>query len=267
MEIINQQLALGKIRHALFDFDGTISLIRAGWQEVMLEMMFEILIKTPTHESEKALSSVIKEFITRLTGKQTIYQMIQLREEVEKRGGEAKEPLEYKHHYHDLLMKKIQYRLEGLKKKEIESTGMMVPGTMRILELLKNEGVVCYLASGTDEKFVIEEAELLGVTHYFASIYGAQDDYKNFSKRMVIQRIIRENRLKGDELVAFGDGFVEIEDTKMVGGIAIGVATNEESRIGINQWKRRRLIQAGADIIIPDFRESEKLVEYLFQEA
>ena len=42
-----------------------------------------------------------------------------------------------------------------------------------------------------------------------------------------------------------------------------GVATNEETREGINEWKRNRLIQAGADIIVGDFREADKLLEIL----
>jgi phosphoglycolate phosphatase len=105
----------------------------------------------------------------------------------------------------------------------------------------------------------------LGLTPYFGDhIYGALDDYQNFSKRMVIERILRENHLAGPELVAFGDGFVEIEDTKAAGGIAIGVASSEATRQGIDAWKRQRLIQAGADLIIPDFRDHEALVAYLF---
>jgi len=71
--------------------------------------------------------------------------------------------------------------------------------------------------------------------------------------------------LSGPEFVAFGDGFVEIEDTVRVGGIGIGVATNEAERAGIDEWKRTRLIQAGADVIVPDFREHAALVAYLFE--
>jgi hypothetical protein len=63
--------------------------------------------------------------------------------------------------------------------------------------------------------------------------------------------------------VAFGDGYVEIEDTKAAGGIAVGVASNEAIRSGIDEWKRRRLIAAGADIIVPDFREGGQLLAYL----
>ena len=39
IEIVNQSIPRGHVRHALFDFDGTLSLIREGWQGVMIPMM------------------------------------------------------------------------------------------------------------------------------------------------------------------------------------------------------------------------------------
>jgi phosphoglycolate phosphatase-like HAD superfamily hydrolase len=133
-----------------------------------------------------------------------------------------------------------------------------------MLKGLKDRGVVMYLASGTDEVYVKQEAGLLGVDPYFAGIYGAQDDYRSFSKKMVIDRILTENKLHGKELLGFGDGYVEIENIKGVGGFACGVATDEERRRGVDQWKRNRLKSSGADIVIPDFTESQKLADYLF---
>jgi len=44
------------------------------------------------------------------------------------------------------------------------------------------------------------------------------------------------------------------------------VASDEVRKEGVNEWKRNRLIGAGADIIVPEFREQEKLVAYLFGE-
>ena len=135
-----------------------------------------------------------------------------------------------------------------------------------MLRFMEARGVTCYLASGTDEPFVRDEATALGITSHFTAIRGALDDYHSYSKQMIIDRIISENHLSGSELVAFGDGFVEIENTKAVGGIAVGVASNETTRHGIDERKRLRLIQAGADVIVPDFREHERLGEYLFGE-
>ncbi len=78
--------------------------------------------------------------------------------------------------------------------------------------------------------------------------------------------IIAEHDLHGPELVGFGDGYVEIQNVADVGGIAVGAATDEERREGIDEWKRNRLIVAGADVIIPDFREHERLLAWLFAE-
>ena len=264
LEIIHPDIVRGRIRHALFDFDGTLSLIREGWQGVMIPLMVEWLLETPKHESEAELTTVVTEFVTRLTGKQTIYQTIQLAEEIVKRGGKPLDPLEYKRIYLDRLWARIRHRVEALKAGQLAPDEWMVPGGRAMLEALRERGVDCYLASGTDEPYVLDEAAALRITPYFAGIYGAQDDYKRFSKKLLIERIIAEQGLSGPEFVAFGDGFVEIEDTKLVNGIAVGVATNEAERAGIDEWKRTRLIQAGADVIVPDFREHAALVDYLF---
>ncbi len=266
IEIINPHIQRGQVRHALFDFDGTISLIREGWQGVMIPMMVEVLLETPRHESEEELCAVVTEYVDRLTGKQTIYQMIQLCEEVRKRGGQPADPLAYKRMYHERLWERIRGRIAALESGAVSPEEMMVPGALEMVKALRARGVTCYLASGTDLPYVLDEAAALGLTPYFAGIYGALDDYRRYSKRMVIQRIINEHRLSGSEFVAFGDGFVEIEDTKAVGGIAVGVASNEATRRGINEWKRQRLIAAGADVIVPDFRGREKLAAYLFAE-
>lgn len=266
IEIINPYIERGHIRHALFDFDGTVSLIREGWQGVMIPMMVELLMQTPKHESEAELRALVTEFVERLTGKQTIYQMIQLCDEIEKRGGQPLDPLAYKRMYHDRLWEHIEGRIAALKSGRVSPEEMMVPGSVAMIKAMRARGVMCYLASGTDETCVLDEAAVLGLLPYFAGIYGALDEYKRYSKKMVIERIINENQLRGSEFVAFGDGFVEIENAKAVGGMAVGVASNESARCGVSEWKRRRLIQAGADIIIPDFREHERLVAYLFAE-
>jgi phosphoglycolate phosphatase-like HAD superfamily hydrolase len=265
IEVTNPHVERGRIRFALFDFDGTISLIREGWQGVMIPMMVEILLDTPHHASEAELTQVVTEFVTRLTGKQTIYQMLQLAEEVKERGGTPLDPLDYKHEYLRRLWTRIGDRVADLKARRKSPDDFIVPGALGLLAALRDRDVTCYLASGTDHPYVLDEAGVLGLPVYFGDhIYGALDDYQSFSKRMVIERILRENRLAGPELVAFGDGFVEIEDTKAVGGIAVGVASNEATRQGIDAWKRERLIQAGADLIIPDFREHEAMVTFLF---
>jgi len=267
IEILHPDIPRGRFRSVLFDFDGTLSLIREGWPQVMIPMMVEVLRETGTSETNAELTQAVEDFVMRLNGRQTIYQMIQLADEVRKRGGRPLEPLQYKHRYHDLLMERIRTRLGALQSRKAGPADWTVPDSHALLANLHQRGLALYLASGTDVKYVRQECDLLGLAPYFGPhVYGALDDYKNFSKQMIIERILREHNLRGEELLGFGDGFVEIEEIKRVGGVAVAVASDEENRRGINRWKRNRLIQAGADIVIPEYRKHELLLRYLFAE-
>lgn len=253
------------ISHILFDFDGTLSLIRQGWPEVMVPMFVEALPRQPG-ETQEAIRQMVLDDIMRLNGKQTIYQMIQLTERIQDRGGQPREPLWYKHEYLRRLDLHIGARVAGLSSRSIAPDDMLVHGARALLEHLRSMGLPLYLASGTDLSAVKREAELLEITEYFGShIYGALDDYKQFSKKMVIDRIIAENRIDGRQLLSFGDGYVEIENTKQVGGLAVAVASDEANNGSgqVDQWKRRRLLGVGADVVIPDFRDAVGLVDYL----
>jgi phosphoglycolate phosphatase-like HAD superfamily hydrolase len=250
----------------LFDFDGTLSLIRQGWPEVMTPMFAEMLPPLPG-ETLEARSRLCLEDILRLNGKQTIYQMIQLADRIKERGGTPREPLWYKHEYLRRLEERIHHRLEGLRSGAIRPDDLLVYGARKMVEALLRRGLPIYLASGTDEHCVKAEAELLDLTRYFGRhIYGALDDYKKFSKKIVIERILRENAIRGEQLVSFGDGYVELENTKEVGGLAVAVASDEahngEGRF--DEWKRQRLLGVGADLVVPDFRDVEGLIECIF---
>jgi phosphoglycolate phosphatase-like HAD superfamily hydrolase len=267
IEILRPDLPRGQFRSVLFDFDGTLSLIREGWPQVMIPMMVDVLRQTGTGEPPERLRAVVEDFVMRLNGRQTIYQMIQLADEVRRRGGTPLEPVAYKHRYHELLMERIRGRLAALHSGAAVAEDWTVPGSHALLENLRRRGLTLYLASGTDLTFVREEVELLGLTSYFGThIYGALDDYQNFSKKMIIERILRDHDLHGSELLGFGDGFVEIEEVKSVGGVAVAVASDEVARRGVNAWKRLRLIRAGTDIVIPEYRRQERLLRYLFAE-
>lgn len=264
MEIVLADHVRGDLRAALFDFDGTLSLLRRNWQDTMIPMMVEVLAETGTAETREQLFDIVEEFVMRLNGRQTIYQMMQLAEEVTKRGGRPLEPLAYKHRYHDLLWQQVGERVETVRSGRIPRDELTVPGTRALLQSLRAAGLSLYLASGTDLKYVQDEVAVLGLAEFFGEhIYGALDDYKKFSKGMIIQQILRDVGVPGRQIVGFGDGFVEIEELKRVGGLAIGVASNEETRQGVNDWKRRRLIQAGADLIIPDYRSLDVLLEQI----
>jgi phosphoglycolate phosphatase len=252
-------------RVCVFDFDGTISLIRSGWMDVMVPMMVEILCDLHTGESQAELRATVEDFIWRLTGKQTMYQMIAFAGEVSKRGGKPRDPLEYKKMYLDRLHTRIHDRLEELRRREVSPEKYLVPGARALIEALRERGLRLYLASGTDQPYMREEADLLDVARYFEGrVYGALDDYQSFSKKILIDRLIARSEFQGPEFLGFGDGYVEIENIKEVGGVAVGVATAEPECRTVDEWKRQRLAGVGADFIIPNFLCRDELLAALF---
>jgi phosphoglycolate phosphatase len=257
-----------EISHVLFDFDGTLSLIRQGWPEIMLPMFIEMFPRK-AGQSEEQIGRLLYDDMMRLNGKQTIYQMIQFAQRVKEQGSEPRDPLWYKNEYLRRLGRHISGRIEALRTASIAPDSLLVHGARPMLELLRKRGLRLYLASGTDEPFVKSEAALLKIDHYFGEqIYGARDDYKTFSKKMVIERILRENTIPGSRLLAFGDGYVEIENTREAGGLAVAVASDEANNGSgrMDAWKRNRLLEVGADLVIPDFRDAGPLLEVIFQE-
>ena len=248
-------------KSALFDFDGTLSLIREGWQQVMIPYFCELLQDCPDNGGD--IKVCVTDFVDRLTGKQTIFQCIQVGEEIKKRGGKAEDPMVYKTEYLRRLNEKIKDRKSGLKNGTISPDELLVPGSIKLIEKLKDAGLSVYCASGTDNSAVLEEAKLLGLDKYFGeNIYGALDEHAtDCTKELVIKRILSENKITGEELISFGDGYVEIELIANTGGYSVAVATDEKRKKGIDDWKRSRLTQAGASAVIPDFTEADKIMD------
>jgi len=267
IEVLNAKLPRGGYKVALFDFDGTLSLVRRNWQAVMIPMFVDVLASTGTPESRDELGVIVEDFVMKLNGKQTIYQAMRLADEVTKRGGTPLAPLAYKHRYLELLWVQIEERVVGLKNGSIPTDDLTVPGSRELLQTLTDRGITPILASGTDIQYVKDEVAALRLDHFFGDrIYGALDDYKKFSKAMVIEKIVADLKHAGVEpraLVAFGDGYVEIEETKKAGGTAIGVASEEETRQGVNLWKRNRLVGVGADVVVGDYRPLDELLAVL----
>jgi len=255
-----------RISHVVFDFDGTISLIRQGWPEVMVPMLVELLPRVEG-DTEEGVRQMLYDDIMELNGKQTIYQMIRFAERVKERGGAPKEPVWYKREYLRRLDERIGHRVAGLRDGSVRPEEWLVHRVGDLLDLLRERGAMCYLLSGTDEEYVREEAALLGVdSHFDGRIYGARDDYQSFSKKIAMDRMFEEHGISGENLLSFGDGYVEIENTRQLGGLAVAVASDEahngEGRV--DEWKRQRLLGVGANIVIADYRDSGALLDMIF---
>jgi phosphoglycolate phosphatase len=265
VETITQRQPETSPRLAFFDFDGTVGLVRAGWMQVMIGQALAALRATGTSETDEELRALVEEFVFRLTGKPTIYQMMELAENVRKRGGIALDPAQYKQQFLDELQEESERRLNDLRGGELPPDIHMVPGTRAVLEDLRRRGVRLYLVSGTDDALVQEEARLFDIARYFdGGVYGSPGDDSDFSKRGMVEQVVAKGEARGSEVVGFGDGHVELEAVKEVGGVAVGLATLEPECDRIDEWKRERLIESGADYIIPNYLCWDDLKEHLF---
>ena len=272
LTVMNQ---LGEIKHAVFDHDGTISTLRQGWEEIMEPVMIKSILGEKYSSIDQAgyneVVKQVREFINKTTGIQTIFQMEGLVKMVEDFGfvpkSEMLDKFDYKKIYNSALMEMVEKRLQKLKTGELDTFDFMLKGAFEFLTETKKRGVTMYLASGTDVEDVINEATLLGYADMFdGGIYGAVRDVTKFSKKMVMEKIINENDLKGNELAVFGDGPVEIRECRRFEGIATGITSNEIRRYGMDIDKRPRLVKAGAQFLISDFSQYLKLIKLLFKE-
>ena len=252
-----------QISHVIFDFDGTLSWLRHGWPQMMVEL-FRPYYQACPGETEAEIRHTLLSEILSLNGKQTIFQMIRFHERVH---GKCPMPEELLHEYQSRLDRAIAQRTELIRTGQAAPDQFVIHGARALLEKLSARGLLLIVLSGTIEHRVKEEAKLLGLDHYFAHhIYGSTLDPAHFSKKLVIDRLLREEKISGHHLLSFGDGPIEIAETKAVGGLAIAVATDEEQNGSgkLDPFKKTALTQAGADALIPDFRNPDQFIKTIF---
>ena len=273
IELCAESIPFGRIKHAVFDADGTISTLRQGWEEVMAPVMVKAILGEQ-HDTVDAsvyekVRRYVHDYIDQSTGLQTILQMEALVEMVRESGFVPAEQIldkfGYKQIYNEALMAVVGERIVALESGRLDVTDFTVKGAVDFLAALCERGVRLYLASGTDREDVVKESAALGYAEFFyGGIHGAVGDVTKYSKKMVIDQIMTENNLSGPELVVIGDGPVELRECRKRGGIAIGVASDEIRRHGLNPEKRTRLIKAGAQVVVPDFSGWHDLLNLLF---
>jgi phosphoglycolate phosphatase-like HAD superfamily hydrolase len=255
LEIVNPDYPRGPFRCAVFDFDGTLSLLRGNWQGLMVPMMVEALLATGSGESRESLTAIVEEFVTRLTGQPTIQQMRALADEVVKRGRPRPDPSHYLARYLDQLISRTEARIDAVRIGKSQIGDFLVPGALTLVERLHAAGWILAIASGTELPHVVREAGVLKIDQFFGTrIFGPANSNAPFSKERILRQLMAEHSLAGQEIVAIGDGPAEILAAKAVGGLALGVASDEVSMSGrVNGLKRDHLIRSGADVIIPDY--------------
>jgi len=274
IEFCYESIPLGQIKHAVFDNDGTISTLRQGWEQIMAPVMIKAILGDKYQSADETLYHKVRnrvtDYIDKSTGLQTILQMKALVELVTEfdivSPDKILDEFGYKEIYNKHLCELVNQRIEKFKRGELDINDYTIKGAPAFLKELRQRGIKLYLASGTDRQDVMAESKALGYAELFdGGIYGALGDVTKYSKKMVIEKIMTENNLQGPQLAVFGDGPVEMRECRKRDGIAIGIASDEIRRHGLNIEKRTRLVKAGAHIIVPDFSQYAKLIKLLFQ--
>jgi rfaE bifunctional protein kinase chain/domain len=270
IEVIGELPTDLQIEHCIFDHDGTLSTLREGWEKLMEPMMVRAVLGPRYEDVDSAraakVTADVREFIDRTTGIQTLVQMKGLVELVRQAGfvdeSEILDEHGYKHIFNRQLLQMIETRMAKLQSGELSPADFQIKNAMAFLRELHRRGIKLYLASGTDAADVVLEAEIMGYADLFEGrIFGAVGDIRVEAKKLVVDQIIRENGLAGHQFATFGDGPVEMRETRKSGGLSIGVASDEVRRFGWNLRKRSRLIKAGANLIVPDFNQLPAILE------
>jgi phosphoglycolate phosphatase len=254
-----------RISHAVFDFDGTLSWLRHGWPDIMANLFLEFYPVLPGDSLESVRGELLTEILS-LNGQPSLHQMRGFADRMARRGANAPRPEELLVEYQWRLDEVIEERSGRVHQGMAFPDHFVVFGARALLRKLVGRGIRLSILSGTVEERVREEADLLQLSDFFEDrIHGCPTDATGFSKRMVLQRILAEQGIDGTQLLSFGDGPVEIRHSAEFGALAIGVASDEhENGSGVRDpWKERQLAEAGAHLLIADYREPDSLLETL----
>ncbi|MEE3232613.1 MAG: HAD family hydrolase [Candidatus Latescibacterota bacterium] len=247
----------------LFDFDGTLSWLRSGWPELMTSLLSSHL-PLLQDETPEARNKTLDGISFGLSGQATMVQMQHFVKLAELREQTVPSADILYRDYAFQLNKVVNDRISSIQNHEKNPTDFIIPGSLEFLTWLKSNGETCAIVSGTEEKHVRKEAKLLGLTSFFGDrIYGCKGDPFKYNKASIFSRLMEETNVSGNDMVAFGDGPVEIIECKRLGGYAVAICTNEHQlkTTNCNPKKRAQLLAAGADVAIPDFLEAMNLFD------
>ena len=229
VEVINPEaLKAINIKHAVFDYDGTIDVSLEGlWQET--EASFMLL----TRETANSI-------VNKTLGMHTFERMKIAVKEAHPR-------------WDDYRVSIIARLLENQAKEEMyvkwraaywTKDTALVPGVTGVLEAFSKTGIICHVATADYVKNKIKMADRFGILEYFGKngerIHGDGDE--RYEGKEEFLRSLITGEIKANQIVMFGDSLSDIKAAKSAGCIAIGIAKDNKLR--------EEFIEAGTDIVI-----------------
>lgn len=257
MIILKEHTKIGLPDYVVFDFDGTISKLRCGWETEMRAFMLECIPGEPDE-----VAALAEKYIDESAGIQTILQMRWMAQQVALRGGNAMDAWDYKAEFGERMLKAVRERRLEIQSGKASEDRYLVPGSKDFLSYLKNNGAKLYLASGTDDEDVCCEAAALGVLDYFDEVAGAPHMAERCPKEATLRKLIRP----GSKMMVVGDGKVEIRLGREAGALTLGVASwdrFDDLTAELNPIKEKRLGGADAHALIADYRDLNAIIQWM----
>ena len=250
-----------KFTLAAVDFDGTMSLIRIGWQQVMHGVMKAAL--QDYHPNPAHIDTDIRTYIAHSTGQPSIIQMAWVDEQVMLYGGPHHGAQFYLDQFSNAMKSQIDTRVASITD-DTSADAFMLQGARQLLQTLAQHDIRIALVSGTEHHHLVRESAALRIDTFFdAGIYGPGAHAPGFTKHDAIAQLVERYNVASGALISIGDGPVEIKAGKALNGYALAVASDEHGG-GLDADKRQHLLDAGADAVVAHFGRMDLITQALF---
>ena len=248
----------------IFDFDGTLSTIRYGWVPMMYRFFMKYVTDgRPVSEEQKA---ELNHYTLISGGIQTVVQMMWFVDRIKEYGLNPNanlDPWFYKEKFLDELNAMAHRNRNMIFDGQRPASDFIIKGAPEFIQRLRAAGLQTYIASGTEEPDLRCEADALGLTPYLTKIYGSPLDVIRNAKEHCLKCVMEEEGFKAEEILFVGDGHLEVSIGHNNGTLTLGAATDENTREALDPVKRKVLIDAGANAIVPNYTDSDEIFDWL----
>ena len=243
------------LKYAMIDHDGTLSLLRKGWQPIMhafWQEIYQVIFPAKMLE-ETQLNSLT----TSTTGMPTLRQMEIFKDKYLQGAsiglGKYADPVFLKNEFVKRLEEVVNKRKAEILADSSKAGGYRLPDSLKLLNFLTSRGIHLHLASGTDERSVLLDTELLGYSQFFGeNIWGARE--LDWDAKEAVLSEWKEKGAKSGQVMVIGDGPREIEAALTSAVLRIGVVMDEENPLKPDMNKAQSLIEAGANGLVLSYR-------------